>query len=100
MKTKLLKKLRNNYRIKKITRLNGDVVYKIEEKFNLFFIIPIWNNILWDDIFPIIINSDKVNSYEYVFGKMKEIFHQKYYKYSRKYIVANTSKKDEIVWYK
>jgi len=100
MKTKLLKKLRNNYRIKKITRLNGDVVYKIEEKFNLFFIIPIWKNILWDDIFPIIINSDKVNSYEYVFGKMKEIFHKKYYNYSRKYIVANTSKKYKIVWYK
>lgn len=100
MKTRLLKKLRNNYRIKKTTRLNGDIFYKIEEKFDLFFIIPIWKDIHLGDIFPIIINSDKVNNYEYVFKKIKKIFHKKYYKHSRKYIVANTSKKDEIVWYK
>lgn len=100
MKTKLLKKLRNNYRIKKTTRLNGDIFYKIEEKFDLFLIIPIWMDIRPIEIFPIIINSNKVTSYEYVFGKMKEIFHQKYYKYSRKYIIVNTSKKDKIVWYK
>ncbi|HHX68965.1 MAG TPA: hypothetical protein GX708_13040 [Gallicola sp.] len=100
MKTRLLKKLRKNYRIKKITRLNGDVFFKIQKRFKLFFLFPIWNNIHREDIFPIVILSNKAICYKYVFEKMKKIFHQKYYKYSRKYIVANTSKKDEIVWYK
>ena len=95
MKTKLLKKIRKNYRLIKEVRCNGSEVFYIEERRSFMF-IPYWECMDIRELFYLRLETEH-NSHESVMDTFRKVIRSKYKAYSKAFKEANTIKSKQTL---